>query len=44
MTETVKREETPREQGARPGLFVGAVLIEIAVVLALWAFGKYFGP
>jgi hypothetical protein len=28
---------------ARRWLFVGAVLVETAVILALWAFARYFG-
>ncbi len=26
-----------------PWVFIGAVLVEIAVLVSLWAFGKYFG-
>jgi hypothetical protein len=27
----------------RPWVFAGALLLEIVVVFALWAFGRYFG-
>ncbi len=27
----------------RPWVFAGALLLEVVVIIALWAFGRYFG-
>jgi hypothetical protein len=27
----------------RPWVFAGALLLEVVVIFALWAFGRYFG-
>jgi uncharacterized BrkB/YihY/UPF0761 family membrane protein len=43
VSEATDPHSVDGDRAARPWVFIGAVLVEIAVLVSLWAFGKYFG-
>ena len=43
MTNVAEREPLQEPESSRTKLYLSVVLVETIVILALWAFSRYFG-